>query len=238
MARQLTKSMKARRYLNTQERVFGFLALGKIARRNAGANIKGVIKSGDKKLKDYNNRTTTYSSDEIQSNTIKIETSGEGQVYYFWNSEGITQDGSYREEDSFLKVRKQYYDRNGKPVLNKKFKQNDLIVIKLSLNTLNGANIENVAITDMLPAGFEIENPRITDGPQTNWIRNKSYPDYTDMRDDRISFFVNASGTKRNYYYMVRAVTKGTFQLGPVAADAMYDGEYHSYHGGGVVVVE
>jgi uncharacterized protein YfaS (alpha-2-macroglobulin family) len=40
-----------------------------------------------------------------------------------------------------------------------------------------------------------------------------------------------------NYYYLVRAVTPGTFQMGPVGADAMYNGEYHSYSGGGIITI-
>jgi len=39
------------------------------------------------------------------------------------------------------------------------------------------------------------------------------------------------------FYYTVRAVSPGTFKMGPVSADAMYNGEYHSYWGGGVVRV-
>jgi uncharacterized protein YfaS (alpha-2-macroglobulin family) len=36
---------------------------------------------------------------------------------------------------------------------------------------------------------------------------------------------------------LARAVSKGTFKLGPVSADAMYNAEYHSYNGAGVVRV-
>jgi uncharacterized protein YfaS (alpha-2-macroglobulin family) len=36
---------------------------------------------------------------------------------------------------------------------------------------------------------------------------------------------------------MVRAVSPGTYQLGPVQADAMYNGMYHSYNGAGIVKV-
>jgi uncharacterized protein YfaS (alpha-2-macroglobulin family) len=36
---------------------------------------------------------------------------------------------------------------------------------------------------------------------------------------------------------MVRAVSPGEYQLGPVQADAMYNGAYHSYNGAGVVTI-
>lgn len=238
MVKHLTQALKGRRYLNTQERVFSFLALGKIAKLNAGNTVIATIKSGGKIAGKFDKKTITLSSKELGNKEVSIETKGEGNLYYFWETEGISTDGSYREEDSFLKVRKTFYNRNGKKITSNKFKQNDLIVVQLSLRTLNGARAENVAMTDVLPAGFEIENPRISEVPGTQWIKGASRSAYSDIRDDRITFFVDAYGSGRSYYYIVRAVSKGTFQMGPVGADAMYDGEYHSYSGGGTVVIE
>jgi uncharacterized protein YfaS (alpha-2-macroglobulin family) len=39
------------------------------------------------------------------------------------------------------------------------------------------------------------------------------------------------------YYYAVRAVSPGNYKMGPVSADAMYNGEYHSYKGAGIIKV-
>lgn len=238
MAKHLSQALKGRRYLNTQERVFSFLALGKIAKQNAGNNTTATIKSDGKTVGSFDKKTITLSSEELSNKSISIESKGNGNLYYFWETEGISSDGSYREEDSFLQVRKTFYDRNGKKITSNKFKQNDLIVVKLSLNSLNGARVENVAMTDILPAGFEIENPRISEVPGTEWIKNAAKSTYSDIRDDRITFFIDATKNSRTYYYVVRAVSKGTFQMGPVGADAMYDGEYHSYSGGGTIVIE
>jgi hypothetical protein len=70
---------------------------------------------------------------------------------------------------------------------------------------------------------------------ELSWIKDNHEPDYLDIRDDRINFFTKADGAVRHYYYLARAVSKGTFRLGPVSADAMYNGEYHSYNGAGTV---
>ena len=58
------------------------------------------------------------------------------------------------------------------------------------------------------------------------------------MRDDRLNLFTTATGKPKSFYYMARAVSKGTFKLGPISADAMYNGEYHSYNGAGVMRVK
>ena len=66
-------------------------------------------------------------------------------------------------------------------------------------------------------------------------IRDASTPTQLDVRDDRINLFVDVTANKQVYYYAARAVTPGVFKIGPVAADAMYNGEYHSYNGAGSV---
>lgn len=237
MAKHLTEMMKTRRYLNTQERAFAFIALGKLARKAGQSNITADIRMNGKSIATFKDRPLTLSNDKLNGTALEIKTEGTGQLYYFWESEGITADGSYRQEDSFLKVRKTLFSRSGERLTNYNFEQNDLIVVQLSIVTSRNEQVDNVAITDMLPAGFEIENTRLTDLPDMNWIKNASGYDYMDVRDDRISFFVNANQHTRYYYYFVRAVSPGTFQMGPVGADAMYNGEYHSYNGSGVVRV-
>ncbi|MEN8121547.1 MAG: MG2 domain-containing protein [Bacteroidota bacterium] len=238
MARHLSDKMKKRRYMNTQERVFAFLAMGKIARDATKSKVSAKIFSGNKQIAKYETGTVTLKTDKLAGGDISIDTKGKGKLYYFWDAEGIAFDGSYIQEDNFMKVRKTFYNRNGQVLTGNSFKQNDLIVIRLSIVGTSSTSIDNVVISDILPAGFEIENPRISSVPGMNWIKNKSYPVYQDVRDDRINLFVTVNNKARHYYYIVRAVTPGVFQMGPVGADAMYNGEYHSYHGGGVIRIE
>ncbi len=135
-----------------------------------------------------------------------------------------------------LSARKQFYNRNGQTVNLANVKQNDLIIVALTVNSSYGSSIPRVAVTDILPACFEIENPRLTETRSFDWIGTSSYPEYFDIRDDRISYFGTVYGNQ-TYYYMVRAVSKGTYNMGPVSADAMNHPVFHSYNGGGSVTV-
>lgn len=243
MSKHISNYLKNRRYLNTQERSFSFLAMGKIAKLASESDITGIVKSNGKKIGACNNNTITLLTNELKGTNIEIETEGTGQLYYFWETEGISASGKYLEEDNYIKVRKTFYNRYGQKILDNTFKQNDLVLVELAIQGLTSTYVENVVISDILPAGFEIENPRITTlPPGMSWPHNRSNPQYQDIRDDRINLFVNVSG-KSNYskvayyYYLVRAVSRGTFQMGPVGADAMYNGEYHSYNGGGTIKV-
>jgi uncharacterized protein YfaS (alpha-2-macroglobulin family) len=108
--------------------------------------------------------------------------------------------------------------------------------VKLTLEKTYSGTIDNVVVTDILPAGFEIENARIKELPGTEWIKDATQPAHMDIRDDRIHFFTDLSG-KQQFYFTVRAVSAGSFRMGPASADAMYNGEYHSYHGAATIKV-
>ncbi len=241
MARNVSGYLTKRRYLNTQERVFGFLAMGKIARLAAAGNVSATIRSEGKVIGQCDNNTVTLNTDELNGTRIEIISRGNGKLYYFWEAEGISATGRYAEEDNYIKVRKNFYDRHGNRITGNTFKQNDLVLVELSIENGTNQYIENIVISDILPGGFEIENPRLTVlPPGMEWPNRRSYPEYQDIRDDRINLFINLykyRGSTQYYYYLVRAVSRGTFRMGPVGADAMYNSEYHSYNGGGFIRV-
>jgi uncharacterized protein YfaS (alpha-2-macroglobulin family) len=235
MAKHVSQELKSRRYLSTQERAFGFIALGKIAREANKSNLTATVKVNGKQIAQNDGSTLKLTSKQLGGMNAEVNVSGTGKLYYFWQSEGISADGKMKEEDSYLKVRKRFFDRYGRPITNNSFAQNDLVVVAISLESSFSRTIENIVITDMLPAGFEVENPRTKEIPGMNWIKNESTPDHLDVRDDRVNMFVSSGINTQTYYYAVRAVSPGTYMMGPVMADAMYNGEYHSYNGSGVI---
>lgn len=237
MVRHLTKQMKTEKYLSTQERSFAMLALGKLSKRTNSSNITGSVTANGKTIGKFNGETLTLTKG-LAGKEIRIAAQGSGELYYFWQVEGISKNGTFRQEDNVLRVRKQFLSRTGSPVSLSGVEQNDLIVVKITATTTDNSVIENVVITDLLPAGFEIENPRLTSLPGMNWLTNSSTPEHQDIRDDRINLFSTVNGNTKTFYYMVRAVSPGQFIMGPISADAMYNGEYRSYHGAGIVTVK
>jgi hypothetical protein len=109
--------------------------------------------------------------------------------------------------------------------------------VRVSIATTDQTTVDNIVITDMLPAGFEPENGRLSNANEMPWLSGAATPDHLDIRDDRINIFTSAGGTERHFYYQVRAVSRGKFNMGNIGADAMYDGEYHSYHGANTIEI-
>ena len=235
LARQLSQAVVSASYLNTQEAGFAVLALGKLAQRVSGSTVTGIITSKGKQLATFDGKELSLAKD-ILNQKLTVKTQGKGDLYWFSQTEGQSATGAYVEEDNGLRVRRQYLSRNGGNVGT--LRQNDLVVVKVTVSSTSGVPIENVVVTDLLPAAFEIENPRLTEPRDMPWIKNAATPEYFDIRDDRIHFFTTATAREQSFYYQVRVISKGTYTVGPAAADAMYQGEYRSYSGGGKVVVE
>ncbi|GAB3733341.1 alpha-2-macroglobulin family protein [Spirosoma lituiforme] len=242
LARQLTAALKQSTYLNTQEAAFSFLALGKLAKQTAGSTATATLTADGKLLGTMT--TALLSVKRIPTSVpLNLSVRGTGSVYYFAQSEGVPASGRIRAEDNGLQVRRQYLSRDGKPI--SAIRQNDLVVVKITLISKSGLTIENVVVTDLLPAGLEVENPRLTGSPGREagdmaWIGKPATlnrPNHFDLRDDRINFYTTATGTERTFYYLTRAVSKGRFVVGPVSADAMYNAEYRSYNGAGTIVI-
>jgi len=236
MVSHLSAQLRKERYLSTQERAFAFLALGKFMNRNRDNDVTATVSADGTVIAEFKGEDVVLNNN-IGNKKITVATKGKGTLYYSWETAGLTKDGSFTQEDNFLRIRKTFFNRFGQPVKANDFRQNDLVVVKLTLENLERSNISNIVITDMLPAGFEIENPRIGAVAELSWVKDQSYSEYMDVRDDRINLFTSADHTVKNFYYLVRAVSTGKFVMGPVSADAMYNGAYHSYHGAGTIRV-
>jgi len=237
MQAHVVNKLKQRSWYSTQESAFGFLAIGKIARASNKSTATATVSVGGKNVGTVSGGTLKLTAKQLGGTEVDIAVKGEGSMYYWWMCEGISASGAYKEEDSYIKVRRRFYDRYGHMITGNTFKQNDLVIVQLSLEKMYSGPVDNIALTDLLPAGFEIENPRTKELPGMEWIKDASTPTALDVRDDRINLFVNLYGARQNYYYAVRAVSPGIYRMGPASADAMYNGEYHSYNGGGTIKV-
>jgi uncharacterized protein YfaS (alpha-2-macroglobulin family) len=238
MANHVVNQLKQRSWYSTQECAFSLVSLGKMARAANKATITAEIKVNGKTIGTAADKPVTFKSGQLNGTNVELATKGEGRLYYYWQSEGVSVSGDVKEEDNYLRVRRNFFDRYGRQVSDRSFAQNDLVIVQITLEKSYSGNVDNVVITDMLPAGFEIENPRTREIPGMDWIKNASTPTALDVRDDRINMFVNLRQNRQVYYYAVRAVSPGVYKMGPVSAEAMYQGEYHSYNGAGTITVK
>jgi len=113
--------------------------------------------------------------------------------------------------------------------------QGQLLLINVGFGS-KARSYSNTAFEVPIPAGCEIENPRLTTRGLPSWVEqyNRKWrmwnPDYVDIRDDRVIIF-GTSGYRRHYFILVRAVTPGTYFFPPARAMVMYNPEINSQTG-------
>ncbi|MCH4550276.1 alpha-2-macroglobulin family protein [Rhizobium changzhiense] len=127
--------------------------------------------------------------------------------------------------DGFL-IERSYYTLDGEQANVSEAKQNERYVVVIHVRETNDWP-SRIVITDLLPAGFEIDNPNLVDSAQmTNfdWIGEISAA-HTEFRYDRfVAAFNRAAGDNRefNVAYVVRAVTPGTYDHPAANVEDMY----------------
>jgi len=175
---------------------------------------------------------------DLGSDDIDISVQGRGNVYYYWSASGIPLAQKVEEMDAGIKVRRKYLDKDGNQINKNDISQGQVVVVEISVDA--DLNYQNVVVSDMLPAGFEIENPRIATRDGSGLAAEQAFePDHIDMRDDRFLIFTDLPpNNKFTYKYVVRAVTKGDFVLPPISAECMYDPSIKSVSGQGRVIIK
>ncbi len=101
-------------------------------------------------------------------------------------------------------------------------------------------NIEEVALVQLLPAGWEIDNPRLSDRTAPKWMSrlNLNREEYMDVRDDRVMWFFDFEKHRElDFVVRLNAVTAGSFMLPATVAEAMYNRAYRATAAGKRVVV-
>jgi len=229
---------KNNRWYTTQENAFAFLALGKILKKQSGGKFKGKLRFDGAIYKEFSEKGLNLEEKTLLGKKIEIEVAGSGTCYYYWQTSGVRPGVDVEEVDKGITVRRTILDRDGNPLDYRKIPHAQMVVVKIEMEALS-KNLKNVIICDMLPAGLEIENPRLQSRETIPWIKESSWqPDYLDIRDDRLLLYVSlAHRQKRTFYYSARAVTCGEFILPPILAECMYDPVYTSVASSGEVKV-
>src|SRR5262249_8787092 len=97
MAKHVSDKLKTRYWLSTQERAFSFLALGKLARSSNRSDATAAIVVNGKTIAKVDGGQWRGDMKALKSTNVGIVTKGNGRLYYFWQAEGISTSGAYKE---------------------------------------------------------------------------------------------------------------------------------------------
>jgi uncharacterized protein YfaS (alpha-2-macroglobulin family) len=108
-----------------------------------------------------------------------------------------------------------------------------LMVTKVSNTSF--MDVENLALTQMVPSGWEIRNTRLFEA--VSGIGESQY-DYRDFRDDRVNtYFSLRQGETKTFVLILNAAYRGEFRQPAVLCEALYTEDCYARIPGGTVIV-
>ncbi len=223
---------------STQDFAFVMLALGKVARGQENSELNLNIYADGKLIKSSQNTDISLNEKEFTMKSISIKATGKGHMHYYFTVSGITK-AFVPDYDRNISIRREYLDYKTKAKIDlNNAVQGQILYCKISVNSPQ--NINNVVISNLLPACLEIENPRLPEVNRATFQSDKMIAlRNLDIRDDRLYLFADVPNQYREYYFMVRVTNRGTFSVPAISAEAMYaPADYASLFGRGKATIK
>jgi hypothetical protein len=163
-------------------------------------------------------------------NKVEIRKSGGGRLYWSARGEYYSTDKKLYRSGSFeLNVARDYYKltsvNNGEKItynlsaLNGPVSGGDIVAVRV---TVSGGKWKYLLVEDPIPAGTEfIERDdlyEVNDKP--SWWRN--WYSRREFHDNRATIFQTYFDQQREYFYLLKVVNPGVFQISPASVQPMY----------------
>ncbi len=225
MANQLAAQMSKSDWMSTQTTAYCLIAMSKFAQQNGekGINIQYKTGSNSQQIATQKSLATAEIYTQKGRNSITIQNKNNNTLYIRLVNSGILPVGQEIEKSSKLSASVRYFNKNNSAVSIDQIQQGTEIIAEITIKNTTNQNVQNLALTQILPSGFEIINTRFTDYGSN--FTNKA--DYIDIRDDRTNFYFSLNSLEtRTFKVLLNASYLGKYYLPGLQCEAMYDNTY------------
>ena len=230
----LAADFDRRRYFSTQERLGLFLAV----RSAMGTGVEAGAEKGWKTTLTQGNASEPWAGSGTQQQSLAVQklkagvslrNEGASTVYLEINAQGYPVKPMAVQEDR-IKLERTLWTTDGKPATGRQFTTGDMLIVRLRVQAKQ--NIKDGLVVDRIPAGFEVENLNLSQGPQAGEFKVEGVNIaaanavdrivHTEYRDDRFVVAAKLGGQMLELFYLVRAVTPGRYVVPAPFAEDMY----------------
>lgn len=158
----------------------------------------------------------------VQKANVKIQNESGGLLYTRVILEGTPARGQEEDAESNLTMNVRYTNTDGNSIDVTSLEQGTEFLAEVTIvHPGVRTGYENLALAQVFPSGWEINNLRLND--EVGFAASSPFT-YQDIRDDRVYTFFNLSSQLRvTYRVMLTASYAGKFYLPAVSCEAMYD---------------
>ncbi|WP_428243538.1 alpha-2-macroglobulin family protein [Gynuella sp.] len=237
LAQDLVDILQNERWFSTQERI----ALAKVALfySKSGKQWQGklIAKTAQQTLNQNRPFNTLLDADQLTS--LQQVEAVDQKLYATLAYQGAPRTAPEPYSNGLHIVRR-YYDLNGQRITPSNLTSGELIVVGLTISTDENLRIPDALVVDLLPAGLELENQNLSnasvdldnvkiDDESLGHYFREYRTQYQEYRDDRYVAAISVdSWSSTKLYYLVRAVTPGTYQVPNPYVEDMYRPNYRS----------
>lgn len=145
---------------------------------------------------------------------LNIHNSGDGVIYLSTTTQGVATQSHVDKMVNGLDLSIRYTTDGGQPMDLSRLSQSTTFKAVLSIHNVTGKAQENVAVSYIVPAGWEILSTTPTGDIH-----------YQDVRDDRVYSYINhlKQGESLTITYSLSATYSGRYYLPSAHAEVMYD---------------
>lgn len=225
MASKLAKEMSNNQWMSTQTTAYCLYAMSKFAAGNGPKGINIQFSKNGKAETINTQKTIADRSLVVQTgyNSITLKNNKNNTIYVRVLNTGILPIGQENVIQSDVSAAIVFKDRKGSIINVSKINQGTEFVAEVTVKNQRNESVQNVALSQILPSGFEIVNTRFTDyGDATNNIA-----DYIDIRDDRTNFYFGLKSRETKVFrILLNASYLGNYYLPGLQCEAMYDNTF------------
>lgn len=225
MATKLAKSLSSNQWMSTQTTAYGLFAMSKFALNNGTKGIIAQYTNGGKTVEINTQKTISQRDLVITSskNSVTIKNKKNNTLFVRVLNSGILPVGKEQVMQNNVKASVAFVDRKGNSVSVSKIKQGTEFIAEVTIYNQKNERVDNIALTQILPSGFEIVNTRYTEfGEATT-----NNADYIDIRDDRANYYFGLKAYEtRKFKILLNASYLGNYYLPGLQCEAMYDNTF------------
>ncbi|HNP31701.1 MAG TPA: MG2 domain-containing protein [Flavobacterium sp.] len=225
MATKLAKNLSSDKWMSTQTTAYGLYAMSKFAKMNGSRGVSAQFTDAGKPIVINTAKTIAQRdlSVKMGANAITIKNNKKNTLFVRVLNSGILPVGSEKVIQNNVSASVVFKDRKGKAISVTKIAQGTEFYAEVTLTNRKNEWMENIALTQILPSGFEIVNTRYTDFGDTT----SNVADYIDIRDDRANYYFSMKASEtRTFKILLNASYLGKYYLPGLQCEAMYDNDF------------
>ena len=234
-AKKVSQNLAQENWFSTQSTAFALMAMGRLAEQLSGTldftwSWNGKQQPAVKSAKAVYEKEIATSP---KSGTVSVKNQGKGALSVDLITRTQLLNDTLPAIADNIRLDVKYTDMAGSPISVEDIRQGTDFMSAVTLSNISGtSDYSNLALTHIIPSGWEIYNERMIVPEASSSNSNEANtPEssadkytYKDIRDDRVlTYFDLRRGESKTFTVRLQATYAGNFILPAIQCEAMYD---------------